>query len=97
MVLATTCKRERLNINFKFTAPGTPQHNSVVERAFATLFGRVKAMMNEAKFPEGLKKDLWTECAKTAIDILSDKISPYKAFHESPPKLSRNFFKCLVR
>jgi hypothetical protein len=30
----------------------------VVERAFATLFGRVRAMMNEAKFPEGLRKDL---------------------------------------
>ena len=91
MALATTCKREGLGINFEFTAPGTPQHNGVVERAFATLFGRVRAMMNEAKFPEGLRKDLWTECANTATDIdnliVSDKISPYQAFHGVPSKI----------
>jgi hypothetical protein len=58
MALATTCKREGLGINFEFTAPGTHQHNGVVERAFATLFGRVRAMMNEAKFPESFRKHL---------------------------------------
>jgi transposase InsO family protein len=61
VALATTCKREELGINFKFTAPGTPQHNGVVERAFATLFVRGRAMMNEAKlFPKSLRKN-WSE------------------------------------
>ena len=49
MVFIATCKREGFDIGFEFTAQGTPQHNSVVERAFATLFGRVRAMMNIAK------------------------------------------------
>ena len=48
-------------------------------------------MMNEAKFPESLRQDLWTECANTATDIeniiVSDKISPYQAFHGSNPKI----------
>ena len=91
MVLATTCKREGLGIDFEFTAPGTPQLNGVVEREFATLFGRVREMMNEAKFPESLRQDLWTKCANTATDIdniiVSDKISPYQAFHGSDPKI----------
>ena len=47
--------------------------------------------MNEAKFPESLRQDLWTECANTATDvdniIVSDKISPYQAFHGSPSKI----------
>jgi hypothetical protein len=81
MVLATTCKKEELGINFEFTAPETPQHNGAVNRAFAILFGRARAMMNEAKFPESLRKDMWTECANTATDIdnliMSDKISCY--------------------
>jgi hypothetical protein len=100
MVLETTCKREGLGINFEFTAPGTPQHNGVVERAFAILFGRVKAMMNEAKFPESFRKDLWTEYANTAKDIdnliMSDKISFYQTFHRSLPKIIKKLFKFLV-
>ena len=87
MALAATCKKQGLGIDFEFTAPGTPQHNGVVERAFATLFGRVRAMLNEAKFPDKLRADLWTECANTATDIdnliVSDKTSPYQAFHGS--------------
>jgi hypothetical protein len=88
--LSSACKKENLGISFEFTAPGTPQHNGVVERAFATLFGRTRAMMNEAKLPESLRKALWTECANTATDIdnvvVSNKISPHQAFHGKPPK-----------
>ena len=29
-------------IDFEMTAAGTPQHNGVVERAFATLYGRIQ-------------------------------------------------------
>jgi hypothetical protein len=56
VVLETTCKRKGLNINFEFTAPEMLQDNGVVKRAFATLFGRLRAMMNEAKCPESLRR-----------------------------------------
>jgi hypothetical protein len=62
MILATTCKIEGLGINFKFTAHGTPQHNGVAERAFATLFRRVRAMMNGAKFPKSQKRAMDRVC-----------------------------------
>ena len=35
-----------MNPRFEFSAPGTPQQNGVVERAFATLYDRVQAMLN---------------------------------------------------
>ena len=33
---------------FEFTAPGTPQQNSVAERKIPTLMGRARAMMIQA-------------------------------------------------
>ena len=30
-----------MDARFEFSAPGTPQQNGVVKRAFATLYGRV--------------------------------------------------------
>jgi hypothetical protein len=42
-------KKKGFNLQFEFTAPGTPQENGKVERAFATLWGRTRAMLNQAK------------------------------------------------
>ena len=53
-------------IHFEFTSPGTPQQNGVVERAFPTLMGRVRAMMNQAGFNTKVRKILWAECVRTA-------------------------------
>ena len=53
----------------EFLAPDTPQQNRIVERAFATMYKRVQAMMNYAKFEGELRKKLWAECAKTATDL----------------------------
>ena len=47
-----------LGINFEYTAVDTPQQNGVVERAFATLYGRVRAMINYAKLNEEMRKKL---------------------------------------
>jgi hypothetical protein len=55
-----------LSVTFEFTAPNTPQQNGVVERAFATLYGRVRAMMRDINLPEKTKIGLWAECASTA-------------------------------
>jgi hypothetical protein len=43
------CIIEQLGIHFEYTGPGTPQYNGRVERKFATLYGRVRAMLNAAK------------------------------------------------
>ena len=38
----------------EFVAPDTPQHNGVVERAYAFLCNHVRAILNQAGFPEKL-------------------------------------------
>jgi hypothetical protein len=40
----------KLVCQFEFTAPKSPQQSGKVERRFATLYGRVRAMLNEAEF-----------------------------------------------
>ena len=36
-MLARSCDQNEMGIKFEYTAPGTPQQNKVVERAFVTL------------------------------------------------------------
>ena len=50
----------------EYTAPGTPQQNGVVERAFVTVMGRARAMMNHAGFTMAKTQQLWCEAAQTA-------------------------------
>jgi hypothetical protein len=50
----------------EFTAPNMPQENGKVERAFATLWGRTRAMLSNACFNEEFRTGLWTECARCA-------------------------------
>jgi hypothetical protein len=54
------------DIRFEYTAPGTPKQNGVVERAFPTLLGRVRSMMNQAGFTKEMRANMWAECARTA-------------------------------
>ena len=49
-VLQKAFLQQNLGIIFEFTAPGTPQQNSVVERKIPTLMGRSRAMMITAGF-----------------------------------------------
>jgi len=62
-------KNAGMGITFEYSAPGTPQQNAVVERAFATLMGRVRAMMNLAGFTKVKRNQLWTEAAATATKV----------------------------
>jgi hypothetical protein len=57
----------RFNIKFEFTAPGTPQRNGKVERAFATLFGKTRSMLNAARITIPLRKGLWAHCAELSV------------------------------
>ena len=51
--LGTESNKNDLGIIFEYTAPGTPQQNGVVERAFVTVMGRARAMMNHARIHHG--------------------------------------------
>ena len=89
------CNEEQLGIKFEFTAPNTPQQNGKVERSFATLYGRVRAMMNNAGFHAEYRSGLWTECAATATKLSnlltgSDGHSAYYRFHGEHPKFVRD-------
>ena len=64
--------KNELVIIFEYTAPGTPQQNGVVERAFVTIMGRARAMMNHAGFTMSKRQQLWCEAAQTAT--LQDNI-----------------------
>ena len=53
----------------EYTGAATPQHNGVVERAFATLTGRVRAMLKSTGIVGKLRYKIWAECVKTATDL----------------------------
>ena len=65
-VLERESDKKELGIIFAYTAPGTPQENGVVERAFVTVMGRARAMMNHAGFTMAKRQQLWCEAAQTA-------------------------------
>ena len=45
-VLERESDKNELGIIFEYTAPGTPQQNGVVERAFVTVMGRARAIQS---------------------------------------------------
>ena len=65
-VLERESDKNELGIIFEYTAPGTPQQNGVVERAFVTVMGRARAMINHAGFTMTKRQQLWCEAAQTA-------------------------------
>ena len=87
-ILRKICESEGLGIEFEYTAPGTPQQNGIVERAFPTLLGRGRAMMNVAGFTKEKREQLWCEAASTATKI--DNILVHEKGEENPHK---KFFK----
>jgi hypothetical protein len=84
-------KKKGLNLQFEFTAPGTPQENGKVERAFATLWGRTRAMLNQAQLDDELRNGLWAECAKCATQLNNiivkpgEEKSPFEKFYKRKP------------
>ena len=65
-VLERESDKNELEIIFEYTAPGTPQQNGVVERAFVTVLGRARAMMNHAGFTMAKRQQLRCEAMQTA-------------------------------
>jgi hypothetical protein len=67
--LEKLCIGKLLGITFEYTGPGSPQYNGRVERKYATLYSRVRSMLNAAGLPTHLREGIWSEVAKTATDI----------------------------
>ena len=65
-------------IKCEFMSPRTRQKNGVVERGFATLYYRMRAMMAHAGLHENLKTGLWPECAATATKIENMMVNPHE-------------------
>lgn len=63
------CHKQGLGVTFEYTSPNTPQQNGRVERKFATLYGRVRSMMNAARLTGALRTGLWAECGRTATNL----------------------------
>jgi hypothetical protein len=62
-------QRTNYNIKFEFTAPGTPQQNGKDERAFVTLYGKTRSMLNSARLTTFFSHRLWASCASLAVQL----------------------------
>ncbi len=83
------------NITVEYTSPHTPQQNGVVERAFPSILGRVRAMMLSAKLDTTMKGYLWAECVNTATLLENatakdDNGSPMHRLYKSNYKWIKN-------
>ena len=87
---------DEYNIDFQMTPRRTPQFNGVVERAFAYVLARLRAMNYTAKFDEKMKGLTWAEgvvtatkldniLARSIIDESKVKKSSYYMFHGKDP------------
>ena len=80
--LQQECDKQNLGVIFEFTAPGSPQQNSVVERKMPTLMARARAMMIQAGLNQQDKRKFWCEVISTAtkldnIMVRMDRTKPY--------------------
>ena len=95
-VLERESDKNELGIIFEYTAPGTPQQNGVVERAFVTIMGRARAMMNHTGFTMAKTQQLWCEPAETTTlldNILvqdSAKTPPFTQFFGVDAKYTKH-------
>ena len=86
----------KFGVELEFTAPNTPQFNGIVERRFAVLTEKAKAMLTAAKFTPGARKLLWAEAVNTSNFIYNIMIpskreeSPYFMLWGKPsPRLRK--------
>ena len=93
--LQKECDKQNLGTIFEFTAPGTPQQNSVVERKIPTLMGRSRAMMLKAGFSQQEKRKFWCEVISTATKLDNIMVRkertkpPYTLFYNDEPKYKK--------
>ena len=73
--LQKECDKANLGIIFEFTAPGTPQQNSVAER-IPMLMGRARAMLIQAGIDSKGKGEFWCEVISTATKLDNIMVRP---------------------
>ena len=88
--LQAAMNQSQWDVQFEYTAPNTPQQNGKSERKFATLKGRIRAMMNWAELDEEFRWKLWAYAAHCATQhdvILTSrhKRNSYKLFWNVQP------------
>ena len=74
--LQKVCDKLNLGIIFVFTAPGTPQQNSIAERRIPMLMGRARAMLIQAGLVSKYKGELWCEVISTATKLDNIMVKP---------------------
>ena len=74
--LQKECNKESLGVIFEFTAPGTPQQNSVAERRIPTLMGRARTMLIQAGIDSKGKGEFWCEVISTATKLDNIMVRP---------------------
>ena len=85
-----------LTIKIELTAPYTPEQNGKVERKFATLYGKIRAMFHWANLTPYLKSCLWAQCAYNATQIENiickptETISAAQKFYGTNPSWVNN-------
>ena len=56
-------------VQFEFTSRETPQLNGKIERRFAVITRRIRAVLNAAKLPQDLRNVLWGEAVMYCTDV----------------------------
>ena len=74
--LQKECDKANLGIIFEFTAPGTPQQNSVAERRIPTLMGRARAMLIQGGIESKYKEEFRCEVISTATKLDNIMVRP---------------------
>lgn len=87
-------KKMKWGIDTEYTAPNTPQQNGIVERAFATIYGKAQSMMINANFPQEQQEKLWAEAVHTCTQIDNVLVnnngkSPAELFKGEKPTFAR--------
>ena len=94
--LQKECDKQNLGVIFEFTAPVTPQQNSVVERKIPTLLGRARAMLIQPGINSKEEGEFWCEVISTATNL--DNIMarpdrtkpPYTIFYNKDAKFMKH-------
>jgi hypothetical protein len=90
------CRLDGKLIEFEFSRPRTPKRNGKVERKFQTLYGQIRAMLNDAGLEDEIRSGVLSEYANTVtflsrITSLKDQAKcPYKSLFGSTPKILPN-------
>ena len=74
--LQKECDKANLGITFEFTAPGTPQQNSMAERRIPTVMGRATAMLIQAGIESKYNREIWCEVISTATKLDNIMVRP---------------------